>query len=225
MGYGDNPTFLRGLEARQFAYVVGVSSSFGVRLPDAVHAATLAPPPRPRGRGQPKKPRPAPLYEAQAILEALPEDHWQTITWCEHDDVVLRKQCTAVRVCRATGGHELSIHGLGLGAAPGRPTACLDVERIEDQHARARVCEGLIQAQPVRPRGLTANGDLGWRRLARRCGDGCLHLRLPLTGISALQSLRQTCHAVGIHHSGIMSPFAHINTDKERGLPCLVPLQ
>ena len=33
-GYGDNPTFLQGLDARQVAYVVGVSSTFGVRLPD-----------------------------------------------------------------------------------------------------------------------------------------------------------------------------------------------
>src|SRR5437879_6440395 len=48
-GYGDNPTFLQGLEARQIAYMVGVSSSFGVRLPDDVHAAALVPPPRPRG--------------------------------------------------------------------------------------------------------------------------------------------------------------------------------
>ena len=31
-GYGDNPTFLQGLEDRQLAYIVGVSSSFGVRL-------------------------------------------------------------------------------------------------------------------------------------------------------------------------------------------------
>jgi SRSO17 transposase len=60
-GYGDNPTFLQGLEARQVAYVVGVSSTFGVRLVDEVRAATLVPPSRPRGRGQPKKPRPAPL--------------------------------------------------------------------------------------------------------------------------------------------------------------------
>src|SRR5215468_10081574 len=32
-GYGDNPNFLLGLEAGQLAYVVGVSSSFGGRLP------------------------------------------------------------------------------------------------------------------------------------------------------------------------------------------------
>jgi hypothetical protein len=30
-GYGDNPTFLHGLDARQVAYVVGVSSTFKPR--------------------------------------------------------------------------------------------------------------------------------------------------------------------------------------------------
>jgi SRSO17 transposase len=107
-GYGDNPTFLQGLEARQIAYVVGVSSSFGGRLPDEVHATALVPPPRPRGRGQPKKPRPAPLYTVQAVLEALPEDHWQMISWREHEDTVLRKQFVAVRVHGATGGAQFS---------------------------------------------------------------------------------------------------------------------
>jgi SRSO17 transposase len=107
-GYGDNPSFLQGLEARQIAYVVGVSSSFGVRLPDEVHAAALVPPPRPRGRGQPKKPRPAPLYTAKAVLAALPEDRWQTLTWREHEDTVLRKQFVAVRVHWATGGAQCS---------------------------------------------------------------------------------------------------------------------
>jgi len=70
-GYGDNPTFLQGLDDRQVAYVVGISSTFGVRLPAEVHAAALGLPSRPRGRGQPKKPRPAPLYEARAVLVAL----------------------------------------------------------------------------------------------------------------------------------------------------------
>ncbi len=56
-GDGANPTCLQGLEARQIVSVVGVSSPFGVRLPDEGRAATLVP--RPRGRGQPKQPRPA----------------------------------------------------------------------------------------------------------------------------------------------------------------------
>jgi len=103
-GYGDNPTFLQGLDDRQVAYVVGVSCTFGVRLPDEVRAATLGLPPRPQGRGQPQKPRPAPLYAATAVLETLSEDRWQSITWREHADVVLRKQFVAVRVHWATGG-------------------------------------------------------------------------------------------------------------------------
>ena len=106
-GYGDNPTFLTGLDARPIAYVVGISSTFGVRLPDEVRRATGGPP-RPRGRGQPKKPRPAPLYSAKAVLDALPEARWQTITWREHAGTVLRKQCVAVRGHWATGGAQLS---------------------------------------------------------------------------------------------------------------------
>jgi SRSO17 transposase len=107
-GYGDNPTFLQGLDARHVAYVVGISSTFGVRLPEEVRTAALGLLSRLRGRGQPKKPRPAPLYEAKAVLEALPEDRWQAITWREHDDMVLRKQFTAVRVHWATGGAQFS---------------------------------------------------------------------------------------------------------------------
>jgi SRSO17 transposase len=107
-GYGDNPTFLQGLDARHVAYVVGISSTFGVRLPAEVCAAALVPPSRPRGRGQPKKPRPAPLYEAQAVLAGLPAERWQPITWREHDDGVLRKQFVAMRVHWALGGAQFS---------------------------------------------------------------------------------------------------------------------
>ena len=107
-GYGDNPTFLHGLDERHVAYVVGISSTFGVRLPAEVCAAALVVPSRPRGRGQPKKPRPARLYEAKAVLAALPAERWRPITWREHDDVVLRKQFVAVRVHWAIGGAQFS---------------------------------------------------------------------------------------------------------------------
>jgi SRSO17 transposase len=107
-GYGDHPTFLQGLDDRQIAYVVGVSSTLGVRLPDEVRTAALVLPAHPRGRGQPKEPRPAPLAEARAVLAVLPEDRWQSITWREYDDVGLRKQCVAVRVHWATGGAQCS---------------------------------------------------------------------------------------------------------------------
>jgi SRSO17 transposase len=107
-GYGDNPTFLQGLDDRHVAYIVGVSSTVGVRQPEEVLAAARVPPAAPRGRGQPKKPRPAPLDAAKAVLEALPKDRWQSITWREHDDVVLRTQFAAMRVHWATGGAPLS---------------------------------------------------------------------------------------------------------------------
>jgi SRSO17 transposase len=107
-GYGDHPTFLQGLEARQIAYIVGVSSSFGVRLPDEGCAAALVQPARPRGRGQPKKPRPAPLYTVKAVLAALPAARWQTITWRQHADGALCKQFVAMRVHWATGGAQFS---------------------------------------------------------------------------------------------------------------------
>jgi SRSO17 transposase len=103
-GYGDHPTFLQGLDDRQVASVVGVSSPFGVRLPEEVHAAARWSPPSRRERGQPRQPRPAPLYAAKAVLEGLPEDRWQTITWRARDAVALRKQCVAVRAPWATGG-------------------------------------------------------------------------------------------------------------------------
>jgi SRSO17 transposase len=107
-GDGDTPAFLQGLAARQITYVVGVRSTFGGRLLEEVRAAALGPPPRPQGRGQPQKPRPAPLSEATAVLEALPAERWQPMTWREHDDVVLRKQFVAVRVPWATGGAQFS---------------------------------------------------------------------------------------------------------------------
>ena len=118
-GYGAPPTFLPGLDDRQVAYIVGVSSTFGGRLPDEVQVAALLSPLRPRGRGQPKKPRPAPLSEAQAVREALPADRWQPLTWRAHAAVVLRQQCAAVRVHWATGGAQ---------GSPSHPRVCTGPE-------------------------------------------------------------------------------------------------
>jgi SRSO17 transposase len=107
-GYGDNPTFLQGLDERQVPYVVGISSTFGVRRPEEVRAAVAVPPSPRRGRGRPQKPRPAPLYTAQAVLAALPDARWQTITWREYAGTVLCKQFVAVRGHWATGSAQFS---------------------------------------------------------------------------------------------------------------------
>jgi SRSO17 transposase len=55
-GDGDHPTCLQGLEDRHVGYVVGVRSTFGVRLPEEGQAAALLLPPCPRRRGQPPRP-------------------------------------------------------------------------------------------------------------------------------------------------------------------------
>lgn len=103
-GYGDNPTFLAGLEERQIPYVCAVERSFGVRLPDEVREAAAAKPEKPKGKGRPKLPRPAPLYTVEAVTAQQQESAWQTITWREGTKGALRKQFLAIRVHRATGG-------------------------------------------------------------------------------------------------------------------------
>jgi SRSO17 transposase len=201
-GYVDNPTFLQGLDDRQVAYVVGVSSTFGVRLPDEVHVAALLPPPRPRGRGQPQKPRPAPLYEAKAVLDALPEDRWQPITWREYDDVVLRKQFVAVRAHWATGSAQFSTshprvytgpEGWLLGERP------LPGERGEvkwyDSNLPAdtslqRLVELAHSRWPIEPFYEDAKGECGLDHYQGRRWDG-LHRHLALVMLASSFLARQ----------------------------------
>lgn len=102
-GYGDNPTFLDGLEERALLYVCGVDRDFGVRLPDEVREAAATVPEKPKGKGRPKLPRPAPLHTVEAVLAEQPERAWHTITWREGTKEVLHKQFLAIRVHRATG--------------------------------------------------------------------------------------------------------------------------
>jgi SRSO17 transposase len=103
-GYGDNPTFLAGLEERRLQYVCAVERSFGVRLPEEVREAAAAKPEKPKGKGRPKLPRPAPLYTVEAVIAQQKESAWQTISWREGTKGALQKQFLALRVHRATGG-------------------------------------------------------------------------------------------------------------------------
>jgi SRSO17 transposase len=91
--YGDNPTFLDGLDTRNLSCVVAVACDFGVRLPEEVEAATKQPHPE----------RPAPLHRADEVLAVQPEEAWQTITWRMGTDGPLTKQFVALRVYRAVG--------------------------------------------------------------------------------------------------------------------------
>jgi SRSO17 transposase len=102
-GYGKYPSFLGGLEEREVAYVCGVESTFGVRLPEEVRAHKEAGAPAYKGRGQPPKERPAPLYTAKEVIGSLPEQAWRTVAWREGTKGTLSKQMVAVRAHRATG--------------------------------------------------------------------------------------------------------------------------
>jgi SRSO17 transposase len=102
-GYGANPNFLGGLEERKVAYVCGVESTFGVRLPEEVVAAKEAGAPPYKGSGQPPKERPAPSYMAKEVIGSLPEEAWHAVSWREGTKGALSKQMVAVRVHRATG--------------------------------------------------------------------------------------------------------------------------
>ena len=102
-GYGKYPSFLGGLEEREIAYVCGVESTFGVRLPCEVRAAKEAGAPPYQGRGQPPKERPAPLYTARELIGSLPEEAWQTVSLREGSKGTLSKQMVALRAHRATG--------------------------------------------------------------------------------------------------------------------------
>jgi SRSO17 transposase len=102
-GYGENPTFLRGLDERGLAYVCGVPRSFGVRKPAEVTAAAAAPPSAYQGRGRPRLPRPAPLYTVATLTAALPAAAWQTVSWREGTKGPLRKRFAHLRVHWATG--------------------------------------------------------------------------------------------------------------------------
>jgi SRSO17 transposase len=119
-GYGKYPSFLGGLEEREVAYVCGVESTFGVRLPEEVRVAKEAGAPSYGGRGQPPKERPAPLYPARELIESLPEEAWQTVSWREGTKGTLSKQMVALRAHRATGSPRHSIdHELVLTAKEG----------------------------------------------------------------------------------------------------------
>lgn len=115
-GYGDNPTFLHGLDTRQLPYVCAVESTFGVRLPAEVQEAARQVPVY-QGMGQPRKPRPAPLYPVKQLSTALPASAWQTIRWREGTRGTMQAQAVALRVHWATGAdvHSTTHHRVHTG--------------------------------------------------------------------------------------------------------------
>jgi SRSO17 transposase len=105
-GYGDVPSFLAGLEARQEAYIVQVSKTFGVRQPTKVLVASLRTPPatkRGRPRHQPHPVQLAPLETAQAVIDAVPARRWRRVRVLDADGHPTERLACRVRMHRAHG--------------------------------------------------------------------------------------------------------------------------
>jgi len=121
-GYGDVPTFLDGLEARQEPYVLQVGRTFRVRLPAEVAEAAarpLPPPPAHRRTGRPRThPHPAqvaPTYTAEALTNVLPVDAWQPVQ--VREEYLVPRLVARIRVRRAVGD-ATSAEGWLLGERP-----------------------------------------------------------------------------------------------------------
>ncbi len=110
-GYGDQPTLLDGWEARELPYVVALERTISFRLAAAVDADRKAiedrphgPPPPYQGVGRPKKPATLedriPQQTAEEILEALPQEAWETVAWRDGTKGPLVKLFACVRVYR-----------------------------------------------------------------------------------------------------------------------------
>jgi len=123
-GYGDQPSFLDGLEVRKIPFVVAVGSTVRFRLAEEVEADPGdGPPPPYGGRGRPRK---SPTVEdrvearpARELLTALPEDAWRRVAWREGTKGALVKETARIRVFR-TGkrGKHLATPGWLVGERP-----------------------------------------------------------------------------------------------------------
>jgi len=151
--YGDNPTFLAGLEARRERYVVAVRADFVVR---------------------PKRREAPPRQRVDQVLAALPRCQWRTIRWRQGAKGWLRKKFVAVRAWRVTAEGELHVGWLlGERAARGQPEeqkydwsnlpTSARLEVLVDYAHRRHAIEQFHEE---------AKGELGWDQYQGRLWPG-----------------------------------------------------
>jgi SRSO17 transposase len=151
--YGDNPNFLRGLEARQEPYVVAVRTDFQVSMGSA--AST-------------------PVWRADELLHSVPRWQWRTIRWRRGTKGWLRKKFVAVRgwgVTSAGPRHEGWL--VGERATQGQPEerkyfwsnlpAATTLEELAGYAHRRHAIEQFHEE---------AKGELGWDQYQGRLWSG-----------------------------------------------------
>ncbi len=104
------PRFLAGLETRGLPYACGVKRTFGLAVARRGRAAAARPVAVPGPRAGPGA-RPAPLWDAETLLAAVPDEAWEAVTWREGTKGALTKEFVAVRVHRATGNPDVGTNG------------------------------------------------------------------------------------------------------------------
>ncbi len=123
-GYGDQPSFLEGLETRALPHVVGVASTVRFRPAQEVELDSgeeVLPPYR--GQGRPRRARRledrVPGREANVLLDGLPKDDWSTIRWREGTKGNLAKRFARLPVYRVgRRGKHLPTRGWLIGERP-----------------------------------------------------------------------------------------------------------
>lgn len=99
-GYGTETAFRQGLTELGLPYVVGVTGAVSV-WPPGHQPAPLPPGSKPSTRPRRLRFGPAPEHQPQSVKElalALPEPHWQELSWREGGNFTLRSRFARVRV-------------------------------------------------------------------------------------------------------------------------------
>lgn len=150
-GYGDNPNFLNGLEARLASYVVGVNKDFSVA--SSVHA---------------------PAQRAEALLEGIPRRQWWSHSWREGTKGKLRARFVALRCWRVDGD---GTHHIGwLIGQKSKQGPTLEHKyfwsNFGPQVPPARLIEYAHRRYWVEQYHEEAKGELGWDQFQGRRWDG-----------------------------------------------------